>query len=161
MQSDSQSWIFSNSTEYKYSLITNVLRYFLHFDMITDILYNDNLVRKISHSQIWSWQFATIFFLQVCMSDVFHWSRSMSRHCSGIIWVSRRFKASATQMFGQQPNNEQNTKAVDHRPVVRGIHGWPLDSPMKGPVTQRVRSCHDVIMQQVIRTDWNTMRWML
>ena len=46
--SQSYNFCFSDFTEFKYSPISNISRYFLHFDMETDTLYGD-LIRQIWH----------------------------------------------------------------------------------------------------------------
>ena len=43
MQPGSQTWIFFNFTEFRYSPINDTSTYFLHFDIKTDTLYGENV----------------------------------------------------------------------------------------------------------------------
>ena len=43
-----------------------------------------------------------------------------------------------------------NTEPSHYRPLVRGIHRWPVDSPHKGPVIWKAFPCHDVIILYAI-----------
>ena len=45
-----------------------------------------------------------------------------------------------------QSNNKENIKDLHCRPIVRGIHWYPVDYPHKGPVMQKIFPCQGIIM---------------
>ena len=45
--------------------------------------------------------------------------------------------------LGEHQTKYQNSR---HWSFVKGIHRWPVDSPHKGPVTQKAVPFHDIIM---------------
>ena len=64
-------------------------------------------------------------------------------------WAAWPLKSPATQLFSQQfvwTSIKENVEAMHYWPFVRGIRGY---SPQKGPVMQKVFSCHDVFMKMV------------
>ena len=64
-------------------------------------------------------------------------------------WARWRLKWSASRVFAQPivlAQIEENIKVPHHWAFVRGIHRWPVDSPHKGPVTQKMFPFDDVIM---------------
>ena len=58
-----------------------------------------------------------------------------------------------TVWAGTHQRKHQSSASVA---FVRGIHWWPVDSPHKGPVTQKMFSCDDTIMW---RDGWNGCVW--
>ena len=48
--------------------------------------------------------------------------------------------------------DQENAKSPRHWPL-RGIHRWPVDSPPKGPVTRKVFSFYDVIIESPSAND--------
>ena len=69
------------------------------------------------------------------------------RH-NGARW---RLKSPASPLLTQPFNQVQikeNIKAPRHCPLARGIHRWPVNSPHKWPVTQKMFPWDDVIMDE-------------
>ena len=70
-------------------------------------------------------------------------------HYSDMLWASWHLKSGSTQLFVWQLN-PANHKETMETPycwlVVRGIHQWPVDSPHKGLVMQKLFHCNYIIM---------------
>ena len=65
------------------------------------------------------------------------------------LWARSRLKSPASRMVDQpfvQAQIKENIKDPRHGLFVRGIHWWPVESPIKGPVTWKMFPFDDVIM---------------
>ena len=61
----------------------------------------------------------------------------------------RRLKSPSSGLFAQpfvQAYIKENIKFSASLAFVRGIHGWPVDYPHKGPVTQKIFPFDDTII---------------
>ena len=65
-------------------------------------------------------------------------------HERQVIWNHLHLNCLFQQLV--QTINKENIKALHYWAFVRGIHWSPVDSPHKGPVMQKTRPCHDIIM---------------
>ena len=67
---------------------------------------------------------------------------------SNVTWAPWCLKSTAAQMFVEQvvQTIKGNIKAPSYWPFVRGIHQWMVDSPHKGPVTQKVFPLYDAVL---------------
>ena len=69
-----------------------------------------------------------------------------------ITWAAWHLRWLAHQLFahqlGQVNNKEKKIKVLHCCPFVRGIHRWPVDSPHKWPVIQKVFPCHVIVMMR-------------
>ena len=72
------------------------------------------------------------------------------RHYSDVIMSSMAFQitsvsiACSTICLGADQRKHQSSALLA---FVRGIHGWPVDSPNKGPVTRKMLPFDDVLMK--------------
>ena len=58
-------------------------------------------------------------------------------HCSDITWRLRRRKSPAIRVFAQLVQvSIKYMKTLHHWPSVKWNHGWPVDSPHRGPVIE-------------------------
>ena len=84
-------------------------------------VFFDLCLNKWLSKQSWGWWFK----MPLC---------SLWRH-SNVVW-----------QFAQS-DTKGNITAPHHCPFFKGIHWWPVDSPHKGPVMQKVLPFHDIIME--------------
>ena len=87
----------------------------------------------INESKSLSWTFGVVglHYIDVIMSAM------ASQHTSITIVYS-------TVYSGADQRKHQSSTSLA---FVRGIHRWPVNSPQKGPVTQKMFPCDDVIMR--------------
>ena len=66
-------------------------------------------------------------------------------------WARWRLKSPASRLFTQSFTgvNQRKHQSSASLAFVRGIHRWPVNSPHKGPVTQKMFAFDDVIMDHV------------
>ena len=105
--------------------------------MCLEILKLDETLFK----SFWFWIFNDIFIFN-WKSTIFHYSDViMTAMASQIMGLSIVY---STGCSGADQRKHQNPTSLA---FVRGNHRWPVNSPLKGPVTQKTFPCDDVIMQ--------------
>ena len=70
-------------------------------------------------------------------------------------WSQWHPRSPASRLFTElfiQVQIQENINAPRYRPLVRGIHQWPVNSPHKGPVMWKIFPYDDVIMFSGIST---------
>ena len=72
-----------------------------------------------------------------------HWSTSLAL-CEGIPCLFNSLSSHIKEKF----------RSLHYWPFLKGIDWWPVDSPHKGLVMQKVFPCHDVIILQGCHRSW-------
>ena len=60
-------------------------------------------------------------------------------------WARWRHKSPASRLLIQSADKRKHQSSASLA-FVRGIHRWPVNSPLKGPITRKMFSLDDVIM---------------
>ena len=88
---------------------------------------------------------------------IYSWAyMTLCKHHSDVIMSMMAWwhlKSLASRLFAQpfvQAQIKENFKASHHWLFVRRIHQWPVDSPHKGTVMQKIIPFDDVIMNAVV-----------
>ena len=124
-------WIMIISTNLSNNFAHYSMKYFVYYSILL-VITKEQLQHITTHvccsrSAVFEWQHYIDIIMSVMASQITSVSIVYSTVCSGV--DQRKYQSSASLVH------------------VRGIHRWPVNSPLKGPVAREMFPFDDVIMK--------------